>query len=283
MQMQKVVRLETTKKTMKVGRGRCALVPLQVFNEGSVADRYQASVTGIPSAWYDLGATSGPDDGGSGLTILPGADERVQLTVQPPVGAATGTYTITICMTSKYDSHVSASTTVALTVKPRATWAVIIPPTVLLPALFVLAQGYAPTSGPANHAADGPRRHDPTTRTTRTTSTTRQRDATGVLIATAPPSLDILLNPNTVPFGNHQVRVTSAGRRIHLANTGSAPIHITRIVISGGDRGDFAQRNTCTRAVIAAADGCTITVSFRPTAGGTHSASLRITGTTSPL
>lgn len=62
-----------------------------------------------------------------------------------------------------------------------------------------------------------------------------------------------------------------------LANSGTAPLTVSRIIInSGANPGDFAQSNNCPVA-LAANSSCTISVTFSPTAVGARSAILSIT------
>src|SRR5207245_3819862 len=53
------------------------------------------------------------------------------------------------------------------------------------------------------------------------------------------------LSPASVPFGNQQVSTSSAAQGVTLTNTGSAPLSITGIAITGANSGDFGQTNTC--------------------------------------
>jgi hypothetical protein len=66
-------------------------------------------------------------------------------------------------------------------------------------------------------------------------------------------------------FDNQPVGTTSAAQTVTLANTGDSSMAITSIVASG----NFAQMNAC-GSTLAAGATCTISVTFKPTAGGTH-------------
>ncbi|HEY8054591.1 MAG TPA: choice-of-anchor D domain-containing protein [Terriglobales bacterium] len=81
------------------------------------------------------------------------------------------------------------------------------------------------------------------------------------------------LAPATLSFGDETVGQTSATQKITLANSGEGTLHISRI----STQGDFAQTNDCPATLAGGAPGCTITVSFKPTAAGARSGALQIT------
>jgi hypothetical protein len=60
-----------------------------------------------------------------------------------------------------------------------------------------------------------------------------------------------------------------------LRNTGNATMSITGITIAGTNSGDFAQTTTC-GSTLSVNASCTISVTFRPTAIGTRTASVSI-------
>ncbi|HEV2378874.1 MAG TPA: choice-of-anchor D domain-containing protein [Terriglobia bacterium] len=81
------------------------------------------------------------------------------------------------------------------------------------------------------------------------------------------------LTPATLPaFAAQAVGTTSAPQTITLSNTGSATLIVTGVTAAG----DFAETNTCGTTVPVGAS-CTISVTFKPTAGGTRTATLTIT------
>jgi hypothetical protein len=88
--------------------------------------------------------------------------------------------------------------------------------------------------------------------------------------STAAPGVS--LTPSSVTFTSQAVNTTSSAQNVTLTNSGTASLAITQIAASG----DFAQTNTCGASVAAAAH-CTISVTFSPTARGTHSGSVTIT------
>lgn len=84
------------------------------------------------------------------------------------------------------------------------------------------------------------------------------------------------LSQTTIAFGSLAVGATSPAQTITLTNTGDAPLAISGVAITGGGASSFRQSNTCASSLSPAAH-CTISVTFHPTATGSHSASLIIT------
>jgi len=60
-----------------------------------------------------------------------------------------------------------------------------------------------------------------------------------------------------------------------LTNTGTGPLAVTSIAVSGANAGDFAQTNTCGTSVAAGAH-CSISVTFKPIAAGSRSAAVTV-------
>jgi len=83
------------------------------------------------------------------------------------------------------------------------------------------------------------------------------------------------LSATSLSLGNQNVGTTSAAQTLILTDTGTAPLTVTSIVVTGSNAGDFAQTNTCGSSVAAGAT-CTLTVSFTPSAAGGRAASLSI-------
>ncbi len=76
-------------------------------------------------------------------------------------------------------------------------------------------------------------------------------------------------------FGNQPMGTHSAPRSVTMSNTGTAPYGIQFIAVDG----DFSLSHDC-GASLAVGASCTLQVSFAPTATGTRSGNLTITGTT---
>ncbi len=87
--------------------------------------------------------------------------------------------------------------------------------------------------------------------------------------ANASPSLSpLVVNIAGLPVGS-----TSSPQTVTLTNSGSAALSVSSLALSGTDATQFAQSNTCGNSV-AAGGQCTISVTFKPVAMGTHTASL---------
>jgi hypothetical protein len=92
---------------------------------------------------------------------------------------------------------------------------------------------------------------------------------------TAAPAPVVTLSPTSISFPNTTVGVASAAVAVTLKNTGSATLAIASISISGKNPADFSQTNACGTSLSAAAS-CTISVTFKPTASGSRTASLSV-------
>lgn len=91
------------------------------------------------------------------------------------------------------------------------------------------------------------------------------------------PVAQILLNPLNLDFNIREVGAREE-RSISIANTGSAPLKINRINITGPDAGDFLVRtDTCARRSVAPGSNCAIRVQFSPRAAKSSDATLVIT------
>ncbi len=97
---------------------------------------------------------------------------------------------------------------------------------------------------------------------------------TGTLTAATAPVDG--LSPTSLAFGNQSVGVTSAAQTVTLSNTGNAALSITSLALTGTNASDFAQTNTCGSSV-ATGSNCTISVTFKPSASGSRTASVSIT------
>jgi hypothetical protein len=86
----------------------------------------------------------------------------------------------------------------------------------------------------------------------------------------------VSLSPTSLAFGSQSVSTTSTARTVTLTNTGTAALSITSLAVNGMNGSDFAQTNTCGKSVVARAH-CTISVTFRPSASGSRTASVSIT------
>ncbi|HEY0225307.1 MAG TPA: choice-of-anchor D domain-containing protein, partial [Mycobacterium sp.] len=100
--------------------------------------------------------------------------------------------------------------------------------------------------------------------------------ATVSLNGTGTAAAAIVLTPLTLSFAATIVNQTAASQNITVSNTGGTLATLSAPVLSG-EAGDFAVfANTC-GATLAADTGCTLSVTFTPTASGARSATLSIT------
>jgi len=83
------------------------------------------------------------------------------------------------------------------------------------------------------------------------------------------------LSTTNLTFTTQLVGTTSPPQAVTLSNYGSVTLAINRIAITGTDRGDFAQTNTCGSSVAPGAS-CAISVTFNPTQSGTRSGRVSI-------
>jgi hypothetical protein len=84
------------------------------------------------------------------------------------------------------------------------------------------------------------------------------------------------LHPASLAFGGEQLNSATVSQTLTLTNTGSTPLAITKISLSGANPMQFSYTNNCGPSV-AAGDSCTIDVCFNPTAPGSKSANLTVT------
>ncbi len=86
------------------------------------------------------------------------------------------------------------------------------------------------------------------------------------------------LTPSSVAFGNQLIGATSPAQDATLTNTGSAPLTISSIGLTGTNSADYAQTNTCPLgpSTLAAGASCTISITFTPSAGGSRTASVSV-------
>ena len=93
---------------------------------------------------------------------------------------------------------------------------------------------------------------------------------TGQVQPTATPSANMLTFVATVSGSS------SASQMVTVTNNGGAALTITSIALTGANPGDFLSTNTC-GASLAASANCTVTVTFKPTAGGARAAAVTLT------
>ena len=89
----------------------------------------------------------------------------------------------------------------------------------------------------------------------------------------------VTLAPASLTFAGQLITTTSTAQGVTLTNTGTAPLTISSIAITGTNGGDFAETNNCPASTSSLAVGakCTINVTFTPTATASRAASVSIT------
>jgi hypothetical protein len=80
------------------------------------------------------------------------------------------------------------------------------------------------------------------------------------------------LSASSFAFGTQPVHATGPSQTLNLSNSGSAPLEITSIAVTG----DFAATHDCPASLQAGAS-CTISISFNPASSGTQVGSLDVT------
>ena len=94
----------------------------------------------------------------------------------------------------------------------------------------------------------------------------------GTAVAATPA---VTLSPTSLTFASQTVGASGTAQSITLTNSGTETLSSIAISITGADASDYSQTNTCGTSVAASAN-CTISVTFKPTAAGTRTASVSI-------
>jgi Abnormal spindle-like microcephaly-assoc'd, ASPM-SPD-2-Hydin/FG-GAP-like repeat len=81
----------------------------------------------------------------------------------------------------------------------------------------------------------------------------------------------LLLVPSNLPFGNVKLGTTSLAQTLNVSNSGTAPLSITGITVTGADADDFTYSSNCGMS-LAVGGSCTISITFLPQALGTRTA-----------
>ncbi|HEV3279606.1 MAG TPA: SBBP repeat-containing protein [Terriglobia bacterium] len=90
------------------------------------------------------------------------------------------------------------------------------------------------------------------------------------------PGSNVTAKPAAITFGKQMVGTQSGIQKITLTNMGYIALTVASITISGPDKGDFSQTNTCGSSV-PARTACTISVTFKPLATGERTAGVAMT------
>jgi hypothetical protein len=83
------------------------------------------------------------------------------------------------------------------------------------------------------------------------------------------------VSPTSLTFAAQKAGTTSAAKNVTLTNNLSTALTISSITFTGANGGDFAETDTCDGS-LAAKSQCTISVTFKPTATGTRTATLNV-------
>ncbi|UWZ85850.1 choice-of-anchor D domain-containing protein [Occallatibacter riparius] len=88
----------------------------------------------------------------------------------------------------------------------------------------------------------------------------------------------VTVTPTSLTYSSQVVGTSSTAQTITVKSTGTAPLSISSITLSGTNPGDFAQTNNCPTGsnTLAINATCTINVTFSPAASGTRSAIIAI-------
>src|SRR4029077_837151 len=85
------------------------------------------------------------------------------------------------------------------------------------------------------------------------------------------PAPVVTFSPTSQMFPSTVVGVQSSPLIVQIQNTGTAPLNISAVGITGTDMGDYSQQNNC-QALLAVGTSCTSNVTFNPTAPGQRTA-----------
>lgn len=85
----------------------------------------------------------------------------------------------------------------------------------------------------------------------------------------------VSLSSTSLSFGTHNIGTTSIAQTVTLMNTGTAPLHISNVVITTATSGEFVASQSCPSAV-AVGQSCALSVKFAPQVSGTRTGTLQI-------
>lgn len=89
-----------------------------------------------------------------------------------------------------------------------------------------------------------------------------------------PPRVaEISVNDAALNFTSATLSAPANAQVVTVTNSGTGPLSITAITITGQNAAAFSQTNTCS-STVPAGNTCSVTVSFSPTASGSLSATL---------
>jgi hypothetical protein len=89
--------------------------------------------------------------------------------------------------------------------------------------------------------------------------------------------LPYTVQPISLAFGNWQTNTSSPPQSVTVTNIGAVALSVDSVTISGANAGAFSETNTCAGSV-SVGGTCTISVVFKPSAGGSSTATLNVNG-----
>src|SRR5207249_2453187 len=94
--------------------------------------------------------------------------------------------------------------------------------------------------------------------------------------AAAAPAVTFI--PTSLTFGQQAIGATSAPQSVTVKNTGDAALFINGAPIRGANPLDFTTiDDQCSGLTLAPGTGCSMSITFSPTAAGTRSATISVT------
>ena len=213
-------------------------------------------------------AASSPDEIGlSGVGTAPAVslDPASQAFGNQLVGGSSAAQTFTARNSGTSDLHIGSVSITGADAGEFSSSADGCSSTTLAPAAYcTVVVGFDPTSTGAKAAA--------LTVSSDATSSPDSAPLTGTGVQPA-----ISLTPPSHAFGSTSLGTPTATQAFVATNTGSAPLHIGAVSLTGADPGDFdVHADGCSETTLGPAATCTVDVRFDPIAGGARSASLRV-------
>ena len=83
----------------------------------------------------------------------------------------------------------------------------------------------------------------------------------------------ISFNPGNLNFGSQPLLSSSVQQTATVSNTGSAPLDLSSLALSGTNSADFTMTSTCP-SLLAAGSNCLLSIGFSPTSAGSRIASI---------
>lgn len=88
--------------------------------------------------------------------------------------------------------------------------------------------------------------------------------------------------PGPLDLGTVAVGAASAPARVTVTSSGTLPVSLGTLVLTGQEAGDFSLVDGCSGRSLAASASCTVDVTFRPLAAGARTATLSVPSSAGP-